>query len=114
MTQITGTIIKLFDTQQVSDKFSKREVAIKTTDQYPQEILVQFAQKNIEKLDGFKEGEDVSISYNLRGRSFPKKDGSGVSYFNTIEGWKIEREVARAANNPATGGNFDDGGELPF
>lgn len=85
---IKGIVYTIGQTQQVSDKFSKREIAIKTTDQYPQTILMQFSNDKCALLDNIRQGDSVSINYNLRGRTWIGKDGV-EKIFNTIEGWSI-------------------------
>ena len=42
---ITGVIYKIDETQQVSEKFSKRELILKTSGDYPQYIPVQFTNR---------------------------------------------------------------------
>ncbi len=48
---ITGTIRELYNTQQVSDNFAKREMVITVADKYPQHITVQFTQDRCPMLD---------------------------------------------------------------
>jgi hypothetical protein len=114
MSNVTGEIIALFPVQQVSEKFKKAEVVVKTNDQYPQEIIIQFAQDKTEKLNGFKVGDNVEVGINLRGRGYQKKDGT-TGYFNTIEGWKISKADGSA---PASTGSYtttqDEPDDLPF
>ena len=89
--QIKGRIKTIFPTIQVSDKFTKRDVVITTTtDMYPQDILVQFTQDRCAALDTYKSGDEVDVDYNLKGREWTNPQ-SEVKYFNTIEGWRINR-----------------------
>ena len=81
---ITGKIIVLRETQQITDTFKKREVVIKTPGEYPQTIPVNFMQDKVSLLDNFSVGEEVSVSYDLRGREYNGK------YFSEVVGWKIE------------------------
>lgn len=87
---ITGTIKVIGATSQVSDKFRKREIVItdNTNPQYPQHINCQVSQDKCEMLDQFSVGDNVTASYNLRGREWISPQGE-VKYFNTIELWKI-------------------------
>lgn len=87
---ITGTLREIYSTQQVSDKFAKREAVITVAGQYPQHITVQFTQDKCAMLDKYNLGDNVVVSINLRGKQYQGKDGS-IKYFNTIEAWKIER-----------------------
>ena len=53
---------------------------------YTQLIKFQMVQNNCEKLDGFNEGDDVKVTFNLRGREYTK-DGK-TSYFTNLDAWK--------------------------
>ena len=90
MSEIKGKLKVVNETIQVSEKFSKREFVVTIPDgQYPQDILFQLTQDRCALLDNFKVDQDVSISYNLRGREWISPAGE-VKYFNTLEAWKIE------------------------
>ncbi len=77
-------------TQQVSDKFAKREFVLKTeaSSQYPQFVTMQLTQDKCEVLDKYQVGQELKVSFNLRGREWNGPDG--VRYFNTLEAWRIE------------------------
>jgi len=77
--------------------FKKRDIVVTTEEQYPQHISIQFVQEKVNLLDNIKTGDEVRISVNLRGREWVNPQGETV-YFNTIQGWKIEKLVAE---NPA-------------
>ena len=119
-TTITGTVYKVSDIELVSEKFSKREIIIKTEGEYPQFIPVQFANKNIDKLDHIIEGQSVTVSYNFRGRLWNDKQGVEKCFVN-IEGWQIKNnssvsstpkeEFNKSANQVS---QEDDFNNLPF
>jgi hypothetical protein len=90
MSTITGTIREIYNTQQVSDKFAKRDIVVTVDEKYPQHITIQFTQDKCSLLDNFMVGDTVTVSYNLRGKQYQGKDGS-IKYFNSIEGWKIDK-----------------------
>ncbi len=83
---IKGIVHKIMDTQQVSDKFAKKEIVIKTEGEYPQYVPIQFTNKNIDKLDNITTGSTVVVSYNLRGNEWKDK------YFVSLDGWQIKTE----------------------
>lgn len=85
---IQGKIKVVMSEQVISDKFKKREFVVTTNDTYPQDILIQLTQDKCSLLDGFKAGDGVDVSINLRGKEYTGKDGV-VRYFNSIEAWKI-------------------------
>lgn len=100
--QIKGRIKVIFPTIQISDKFTKRDVVITTTtDMYPQDILVQFTQDKCAILDLHKSGDEVDIDYNLKGREWINQQGES-KYFNTIEGWRINRASGASQTPPQT------------
>jgi hypothetical protein len=91
MFKITGTIKVMNPTVQVSEKFSKREfVLTENLSQYPQDILFQAVQDRCALLDGVNVGEQVEVSFNLRGREWTSPQGE-VKYFNSLDAWRIEK-----------------------
>ena len=88
--EIQGRIKVIFATESVGQNgFQKRDVVITTDGQYPQDIIIQFAQGNCAVLDRFQVGQIVKIHFNLQGREWTSPQGE-VKYFNTVVGWKIE------------------------
>lgn len=122
-TSITGTIKVVGKVQEVSEKFRKREVVItESGGQYPQHIPVEFTQDRCSLLDGYKAGDEVSVSCYVNGREWTGKDGV-TKYFLSLKGDRIERKgdagaysgaaapAPTAADMPPVGGDEDD---LPF
>jgi len=95
--EISGKIKVINPTKQVSDSFKKRELVVTTNEQYPQHILIDFVQDKCSVLDSFKVGVDVCVSINVRGKEYTNKDGE-LSYFNQLQGWKIERTESAITN----------------
>ena len=88
--EIQGRIKAIFATETVGQNgFQKRDLVITTDGQYPQDIIIQFAQGNCAVLDRFQVGQIVKIHFNLQGREWTSPQGE-VKYFNTVVGWKIE------------------------
>nr|DAO66873.1 MAG TPA: Single-stranded DNA-binding protein fold, inter-subunit clamp, Paralogous.5A [Caudoviricetes sp.] len=88
--EIQGRIKTIFATETVGQNgFQKRDLVITTDGQYPQDIIIQFAQGNCAVLDRFQVGQIVKIHFNLQGREWTSPQGE-VKYFNTVVGWKIE------------------------
>lgn len=104
---ITGTVQVVFDrvdTPSSNGTFSKRDIVVRTNEQYPQDIAVQFTQDKCDLLDMYKPGEEVTIAYNLRGKPGGWTNPQGeVKYFNTIQGWRIQRTQAQTGQQPAAG-----------
>ena len=121
---ISAKIIEIFDTAKVTDSFKKREFVVEYSEnpQYPEYIKFEFIQEKCDLLDSYTIGEEVDISFNLKGRKWT--DPQGVDkYFNTLQAWKIDKKSTAA---PASGNaepsmeepewlaDKDDDNELPF
>ncbi len=121
--EVTGKIKVVNPEQQVSASFRKRELVVTTEEQYPQHILVEFAQDKCDLLNNYSVGEAVKVSINLRGREWVNPQGE-TRYFNSIQGWRIEKMATDApsaaqmpaapAFAPATNLNEDEPDDLPF
>ena len=99
--EVTGILKAKFDTQKVSEKFTKREFIL-TTDSstpYPQHVSFQLTQDKCGVLDSITEGSEIKVHFNLRGREW--SGPQGVKYFNTLEGWKIDTVAAGTASTSA-------------
>jgi len=86
--ELTGTIKKLFDVQQVSPTFRKREVVIETDENYPQVVMCEFTQDRADIPSRYREGDKVTVSINIRGRERTNRDGE-TKYFVSIQGWRM-------------------------
>ena len=65
-------------------------MVVTTDESYPQHISIDFVQDKCAILDSYNIGENVKVSINIRGKEYTNKQGE-VSYFNQINGWKIEK-----------------------
>tara|TARA_B000000441_G_C21733167_1_gene347895 strand:+ start:892 stop:1263 length:372 start_codon:yes stop_codon:yes gene_type:complete len=88
---ISGKVKLINETKEYgSNGFRKRELVLTTQEQYPQNILVEFIQDRTDLLDAYNIGDFVKIDINLRGREWTNDKGE-VKYFNSIQGWRIEK-----------------------
>ena len=123
--EVTGKIRLVNPEQQVSATFKKRELIVTTEEQYPQHILIEFAQDKCDLLNNYTIGDAVKVSINLRGREWVNPQGE-TRFFNSIQGWRIEKLVAEAPATaappmptaatfaPVTNLNEEDADDLPF
>lgn len=95
--EATGRIHALFDTQQVTERFRKREFVVELSDnpRYPQYVLFQLTGDRCENLDGFSVGDEVQVEFSLRGREWTSPQGQ-VKYFNSLDVWTVDRAHAGA------------------
>lgn len=97
--ELQGTVKKISDIQTFASGFQKRELVLLTEEQYPQPINIEFLQEKVDLLNSVKEGEKVKIHINIRGREWTSPQGE-VKYFNSINGWRIEKDAASNFNEP--------------
>ncbi|MDA3821918.1 MAG: DUF3127 domain-containing protein [Bacteroidales bacterium] len=105
--EISGRITEIYQTQQVTDKFKKREfiLEVKETNnsgfEFVEHIKFQTVQDKCGILDGLNINDQVKVSFNLRGRKW-EKDGQ-TSYFTNLDAWKIANEQSTISNPSAPG-----------
>ena len=101
---VQGKLHEIFDEQQVSDKFRKREFVLEIPDgSYTQFIKFQLTQDKCNVLDQFKVGEEVKVNFNLSGKPFTKN--GTTMYFTNLQAWRVEPANGAAANTGNTGSN---------
>ena len=83
--------IKEIKKQEERGTFKFRNLILTTAEQYPQTIEIQFVQDKCGILDSYAAGDTVKVGINIRGKEWCDPQGV-VKYFNTIQGWKINKE----------------------
>lgn len=125
MYETAGKMKWIGTTQTFPSGFSKREFVVTTAhDKYPQDIKFDMMKDNCPLLDGFELGQDVQVSFDIRGREYNGK------YFVDLSCWKLKaadgaapssansaparrQSPAAASNEPSAAdlrsdGDFDD------
>lgn len=113
---VKGKIHTIFETKQVSERFTKREFVVTLADnpKYPQVVMFQLTGDRVGQLDSLSFDDEVSIEFSLRGREWRSPSGE-VKYFNTLDAWKVERlGAARADSVSAAPTGGDDNDQIPF
>lgn len=121
--EIKGKVHEIGELQQVSETFKKRDLIIEYAENptYPEYIRFEALQDKTALFDSLKVGDEVEVSFNLRGRPWTDKAGK-TSYFNSLVVWKLNVIAAgqNAATAPATQAATvnadpgDDWSDLPF
>jgi len=109
--QIKGQIIKIGDTQEVgSNGFTKRLLVVKTNEQYPQSVPIDFVKDKCGILDQYKVGDVVDVSINIRGNEWKG------NYYVNLQGWRIENVASQSKEPHSTDVDLNDnnGDNLPF
>ena len=111
--EISGRIKKIFDLQTFPSGFQKKEMVVTTQEQYPQDILIEFYQDKIALLDPLNVGDEVKVHINIRGKEWINPEGE-AKYFNSINGWRIEKVSAVATEPAPEPAKEEEGDGLPF
>jgi hypothetical protein len=83
-----GKLILKSEPRQITDKFRVMDFVIQTPDEkYPQSIQFQVMNDRIQEMDKFTIGEEVEVSFDVRGREHNGK------YYNTLNAFKIESSI---------------------
>lgn len=82
--ELSGKIKLIQDPKTFDSGFTKREMVVTVEDgKYPQEINLEFVQDKAALLDSLHAGQDVTVSFDIRGREYNGR------YFNNLQGWKV-------------------------
>lgn len=112
MFKFKGIVHNVGATNQVSDKFRKREVVLTDgASEYPQYIPFTFVQDKCSLADSLIEGQEVEFSFSLKGREWTSPQGD-VKFFCTIEAFNVSGATAPAPA-PSSMPQVEDE-DLPF
>ena len=99
---LRGEVYHISPTQQISDKFRKREIVIYQQErEFENFIKVEFSNHKCEALDRLTKGDDVTVDFALSGREWVNPKGETV-YFTTLRGLGFTKEGGNRGND----GNF--------
>lgn len=109
--EVTGKLHAVFETKQVSDRFTKREIVLEIADnpKYPQLVQFQLTGDRCSQVDNVRVGDLVRVEFSLRGREWKSPQGE-VKYFNSLDVWRIEPAQNQFAGGSAPGrgrGGYD-------
>ncbi|WP_067866861.1 DUF3127 domain-containing protein [Neptuniibacter marinus] len=115
--ELSGKVKLIQDPQTFNSGFTKREMVVIVEDgKYPQEINLEFVQDKVSLLDNLQVGQDVTVTFDIRGREYNGR------YFNNLQAWKVEtgssinshmnQEQPPLDNYAPEAASFDD--DIPF
>jgi hypothetical protein len=117
---LKGKVHEIGQTEQVTESFKKRDmiVAYAENPQFVEYIRFESTQDRVNIFDNLAIGDEVEVSFNLRGRPWTNKDGV-TTYFNSLVAWRVTKlaktaQSAKVVSNSASGSNVDEEDNLPF
>ena len=115
--QVKGKLLQILNVQtgvsKAGNEWKKQEFVIETQEQFPKQICFTLFGDKISLLDGFKQGEELEVSFNLESREFNGR------WFHNVNAWKIDRAQASGTEPEIPEYNSSDippepGNDLPF
>jgi single-strand DNA-binding protein len=95
---ITGKLLKIFPVEEKSATFKTRDFVVEMPDgNYTQMVKFQLTQDRCPLVDSFREGDQVRVHFNLRGREWQGK------YFTNLDAWRIEAVEGGSTPPPPQG-----------
>jgi len=97
MYEVAGKIKVINAAQSFASGFTKREFVVTTAaDKYPQDLKFEVVKDKCALLDSFKVGQEVQVSFDIRGNEYNGK------YFVNLSAWKIQAaDGSSAPSRPA-------------
>jgi single-strand DNA-binding protein len=93
--EVSGSVDEIKEPQTFASGFTKRELILTVQDgKYDQTVVFEFLQDSVSKLDDIKEGDSVSVTFDLRGRRHNDR------VFNSLVGWKISVDSKAESSAP--------------
>jgi len=125
--EIIGKLAHKYDTQKVSDTFTKREFILDISEDvngkvYPNVAKFQVTKDKCSVLDNYNVGEEIKVHFNIRGNKATSKEGKAIVFTN-LDAWKIERvnaaqqpqaQYQQPTNNNGQGYSQGSSQEVPF
>ena len=89
--EIKAKLLEKYETASFgASGFQKREFVVEFAEnpEYPEFVKFELIQDKCELLDGFNIGQELNVSFNLKGRKWTNPKGE-VVYFNSLQAWKV-------------------------
>ncbi|WP_134088979.1 DUF3127 domain-containing protein [Olivibacter sp. XZL3] len=96
--EIKGKVHEVGAVQQVTDSFKKRDLIVQYAEnpQFVEYIRFEATQDRVNLFDNLVPGEDIEVSFNLRGRPWTNKEGV-TTYFNSLVAWRVNKVAPEGA-----------------
>ena len=110
MYKFKGKIKEVKDTQIFETKsFKKREfILTESESKYPQTIKFELFKDNCNLIEGYKQGEEVEVKFNVRGREY------NGNYYVSLEAYKLIATAYQSKEPKSLMIESETGEDLPF
>jgi hypothetical protein len=94
---LDGAIKQIGEVQEFGN-FKKREFIVKTEEQFPEIIKLEFINENVDALDTFSVNEVVTVAFVVKGNEYQGKfynNLRAIAICERVDG-RVEKEMAKA------------------
>jgi len=92
MIKLTGVIKKVMPTEQKGNGFNKRVFWLDDeSDKYPNTFQLELWKNDVELIDSYQIGEEITCYVDIKGQLWKNKDGNEF-VMNTLKCWNIEKD----------------------
>jgi single-stranded DNA-binding protein len=109
--EITGRLLEVYETLNVSPTFKKREFVLDITEEingnaYPNFAKMQLVQAKCDLIDKFKKGDMLKVNFNIKSNKWVK-DGKD-NYITNLDAWRIEFAQNQGQSAPPANNNYNN------
>ncbi|HRG28022.1 MAG TPA: DUF3127 domain-containing protein [Chitinophagales bacterium] len=114
--ELSGKLLEIFPTQEVSASFKKREFVIEKSESvndrvFTDVIKFQLIQDRCALLDSYKLGEEVKVTFNIKGSKWEKE--GRTNYFVNLDVWRMEKVAAGNSQTNESAPTYVEPAPLP-
>lgn len=122
---VTGEVYSLPPAQQIQGRngqtYAKRSVVLRqvsynqrTGDPIENYAEIEFFGNSSAQLDGLREGDTVTVCFDLRGSKYQDRQTGETRFFTKASGWRVERVAPAPVPEGTPRGLPQDYGQPPF
>ena len=121
--ELTGKFLGAMPKKELSNGKNVSSFYLDITDNpdYPSTPEFSLYGDKCDIVDNLKKGDEIKVMFNVSGKKYEKKDGSGSGVFTKLQAWKIEpagaaERIAGAQETQPSPNNVPDNSDesLPF
>ncbi len=110
--EITGKLVAKYDTVQRTETFRTRVVVIEKTEAIGGRMITNYVkfqsvQDRTSIIDRFNIGDDVKVSFNIKGTRWEKN--GNVNYITNLDAWRVELLNNSVSSPAAANESFSSG-----
>ena len=81
--------------QVISENFTKQEFVVRYEEnpQYPQFVKLELVNKSVGRIDEYRPGDYVDVTFDIKGKKYIDKKTEETKYFTSLQAWRVNKAV---------------------